>query len=159
MNINILLIPLRTRTAERLRLVITGPPWRNLLGESIALGTQLSRLRKFRARQGLILVSSLRYQPLSDMSTRRPYSTNETNGSKQPLANGTGHPPPTRRPPGAHPSRDAADHDTLGYDHETPHSHSHSIFGHSHSNGVEDHPHGHGTEQIIAALEGKGLGP
>lgn len=149
---NNLSMALRTRTAKKPRLPITGPPWHDRLvrGGSIgSLGTHLSRPRKSKARQDLILFSSLSYPPRSDMSTRRPYSTNETNGSKQPLANGTEE---SRGAPLAE-TRRLNYHDP---NHETPHSHSHSIFGHSHSNGMEDHPHSHGTEQIIAALEGKG---
>ncbi|KAK7053352.1 mitochondrial metal transporter [Paramarasmius palmivorus] len=39
------------------------------------------------------------------------------------------------------------------HDHEE-HTHSHSLFGHSHSHGEDEHSHG--TEQIMAALQGKG---
>jgi hypothetical protein len=120
------------------RLPFIRSPCRNRGG---SLGTSLSRPHKLRARQSLILVSSLPGPLCTDMSARRPYSTNETNG-KQPLVNGTE-------------KSEVHRHAELNHHHETPHSHSHSIFGHSHSNGVEAHTHG--TEQIIAALEGKGL--
>ncbi|KAF8236447.1 CDF-like metal transporter [Tricholoma matsutake] len=84
------------------------------------------------------------------MSVRRLYATNETNG-KQPLANGT-EDSLTGRPHETH--HDAELRVNHTHNNETPHSRSHSIFGHSHSNGVEAHTHD--TEQIIAALEGKG---
>jgi hypothetical protein len=74
------------------------------------------------------------------MSARRPYSTNEKDDRRS-LAKE----PPVQELQEAHNHTD---------DYETPHRHSHTIFGHSHSNGVEAHTHG--TEQIIAALEGKG---
>jgi hypothetical protein len=154
-NVNILTTALRARTAKRPRLLFIGSPWRNRGGSIGSPRTHPSRLHKFRTRQDLILVSSLPYPLCSNMSARRPYSTNETNG-KPSLANGIEE-SPTRRPQEAH--HDAAElnhhhHDTYNHD-STSHSHSHSIFGHSHSNGVEAHTHG--TEQIIAALEGKGL--
>jgi hypothetical protein len=142
-NVSTLSTAFRVRPVKRPRLLFIGSPWHNPGASATSLGTELWRPHKFRTRPCLILVSSLPYPPSSDMSARRPYSTNAQD-DKLSLVNKIKE-SPTRG------LQDAHDHT---HDHETSHSHSHSIFGHSHSNGVE--AHNHGTEQIIAALEGKG---
>lgn len=146
-NVSTLSTTLQVRLARRPRFLFAGGSI-----STACLGTHLSRPHKFRARQGLIIFSPVSDLFCSDMSVRRLYATNETNG-KQPLANGT-EDSLTGRPHETH--HDAELRVNHTHNNETPHSRSHSIFGHSHSNGVEAHTHD--TEQIIAALEGKGLG-
>ena len=142
------------RPAKRPRIAFIDSSWRNR-GCSAGLslpGTKLSvrLVHKLRSRLGLVFVSPL-HPVCSDMSVRRPYSTNRSSIKERLVGNGTekslggGSP---REPP-----HDPEHHHS--HNHEAPHSHSHSIFGHSHSNETEAHTHG--TEQIIAALEGKGL--
>ena len=117
--------------------------WRN---RGASLTTDVFRPYKFGTYQRSIPVTPLPFS-LGVMTTCRPYSTKGTD-NKPSLPNGA---EPSRKEHelDAHDQHQEADHN-----HEASHSHSHSFFGHSHSNGVEAHTHG--TEQIIAALEGKG---
>ncbi|KAG5639413.1 hypothetical protein H0H81_002945 [Sphagnurus paluster] len=70
------------------------------------------------------------------MAQRRTFSTRDSSVDRPIFANGNGA------------AKGSVD------DHSEHGSHS-SLFGHTHANG-EDHTHSHGTEQIIAALKGKG---
>ncbi|KAF9464992.1 cation efflux family-domain-containing protein [Collybia nuda] len=134
-------VPIRAST-KRTRL----PPWnRTESFRFLSLGRpDVSRVsNKFKAHGCFLFLPSLSFHYSSGnratMISRRPYSTNKTEGTTK-VGNGAS---------SLHPGKS---HD---HDHETPHTtHSHSIFGHSHSHGEEGHSHG--TEHIIAALEGSG---